>query len=84
MNWDDMRVFLTVARAGSISSGARQLHLQHSTVSWRINKLEQDIRVRLFDKVPSGYAMTSTGAKLMQAASRMESEVLSVDGTLSG
>ncbi len=84
VNWDDLRVFLTVARAGSISGGARQLDLQHSTVSRRMRKLEQDLGVRLFDKVPSGYAPTTAGENLVQAASRMEREVLSVDGTLSG
>lgn len=84
VNWDDLRVFLAVARSGSISSGARQLDLQHSTVSRRMRKLEQDLGVRLFDKVPSGYALTTAGESLVQAADRMEREVLSVDGTLSG
>lgn len=84
MNWDDLRVFLAVARAGSISSGARQLDLQHSTVSRRMRKLEQDLGVRLFDKVPSGYALTTAGEYLLQGADRMEREVLAVDGTLSG
>ncbi len=84
MNWDDLRVFLAVARAGSISSGARQLDLQHSTVSRRMRKLEQDLGVRLFDKVPSGYALTTAGENLVEAASRMEHEVLAVDGALAG
>ncbi len=84
MNWDDLRVFLAVARNGSISSGAKQLQLQHSTVSRRVRKLEQEIGVRLFDKVPSGYALTPAGEKLLQAADRMEREVLAVDGTLAG
>ena len=84
MNWDDLRVFLAVARNGSISSGAKQLQLQHSTVSRRVRKLEQEIGVRLFDKVPSGYALTPAGEKLLQAADRMEREVLAVDGTVAG
>lgn len=84
MNWDDLRLFLAVARAGSISSGARQLDLQHSTVSRRMRKLEQEIGVRLFDKMPSGFELTVAGDNLAQAAGRMEHEVLSVDGTLTG
>lgn len=84
VNWDDLRLFLAVARSGSISSGARQLGLQHSTVSRRMRKLEQDLGVRLFDKVPSGYALTTEGGGLVQAAGRMEREVLLVDGALSG
>lgn len=84
MNWDDLRVFLAVVRHGSISGGARQLALQHSTVSRRIHKLEQQLRTRLFDKVTSGYQPTAAGENLMQAAIRMEREVLSVDGSLAG
>ncbi len=84
MNWDDLRLFLAVARNGSISSGAKQLGLQHSTVSRRMRKLEQDLGVRLFDKVPSGYALTDAGERLVQAADRMEREVLGVDGALAG
>jgi len=84
VNWDDLRVFLAVARSGSISSGAKLLDLQHSTVSRRMRKLEQGLGVRLFDKVPSGYALTPAGENLMQAVSRMEREVLAVDGALSG
>jgi DNA-binding transcriptional LysR family regulator len=84
VNWDDLRIFLAVARAGSISSGARQLDLQHSTVSRRMRKLEQDLGARLFDKVPTGYALTTAGENLVQAAGHMEREVLTVDGTLSG
>ena len=84
VNWDDLRLFLAVARSGSISSGARQLALQHSTVSRRMRKLEQDLGVRLFDKVSSGYVLTTEGEGLAQAASRMECEVIAVDGALSG
>jgi DNA-binding transcriptional LysR family regulator len=84
VNWDDLRLFLAVARSGSISSGARQLDLQHSTLSRRMRKLEQGLGVRLFDKVPSGYALTTAGENLMKAAIRIERDVLSVDGALSG
>ncbi len=84
MNWDDLRVFLAVARSGSLSSGAKLLGLQHSTVSRRMRKLEQDLGVRLFDKVPKGYSLTSAGESLMQSSSRMEHELLAVDGALIG
>ena len=84
MNWDDLRVFLAVARNGSISGGAKQLDLQHSTVSRRVRKLEQDLGARLFDKVSSGYQLTPAGENLMQAAVRMERELLEVDGRLAG
>lgn len=84
MNWDDLRLFLAVARSGSLSSGARQLGLQHSTVSRRMRRFEQDIGARLFDKVPTGYELTAAGEHLLEAAARMEREVLAVDGSLAG
>lgn len=84
MNWDDLKVFLAVARSGSLSGGARQLDLQHSTVSRRMQKLEKTLGVRLFDKVPSGYELTDAGRQLEQAARQMEHEVVAVDASLSG
>lgn len=84
MNWDDLRLFLAVARTGSISGGARLLDVQHSTVSRRMRALEQKLGVRLIERKKSGYELTLEGENLKQAASRMESEVLEIDGTLLG
>lgn len=84
MNWDDLRLFLAVARSGSISGGAKLLELQHSTVSRRMRKLEENLGVRLFDKVRSGYELTPAGESLKSAASVMEGEALGIDGVLSG
>lgn len=84
VNWDDLRLFLAVARSGSISGGARLLELQHSTVSRRMHKLESDLGVRLFDKVRRGYVLTLAGENLKAAAMHMEREALGVDGALSG
>ena len=84
LNWDDLRIFLAVARNGSISGAARQLDLQHSTVSRRMHKLETALGARLFDKMPGGYTLTLAGEGLEEAAARMEQEVLGVDGRLGG
>ncbi len=84
MNWDDLRLFLAVARFGSISGGARQLGVQHSTVSRRIRQLEDKLGVRLFERKRGGYELTRAGEEVEAAALRMESEVLGVDGTLRG
>lgn len=84
MNWDDMRLFLAVARTGSISGGARQLGVQHSTVSRRMRQLEQKLGARLIERKKSGYELTEAGEKIKQAAIRIESEVISVDDALLG
>ena len=84
MNWDDLRLFLAVARNGSISGAAKQLGIQHSTVSRRIRKLEEKLGARLLERKKSGYELTPAGENVKQSASKMECEVLGVDGALSG
>ncbi|WP_018295431.1 LysR family transcriptional regulator [Mariprofundus ferrooxydans] len=84
MNWDDLRLFLAVAREGSISGGARKLGVQHSTVSRRMQTLETKLGVRLIERKKSGYELTPAGESLKIAACRMEHEVLEVDGFLGG
>jgi len=84
VNWDDLRLFLAVGRARSISGGAKLLDVQHSTLSRRMRKLEGDLGVRLFDKSRNGYQLTTAGKELWDAAIRMEAEALDIDGKLSG
>lgn len=84
MNWDDMRLFLAVARTGSISGAGRQLGVQHSTVSRRMRQLEEKLGARLIERKKTGYELTAAGEKIKLAAERMESEILSVDGSVLG
>jgi DNA-binding transcriptional LysR family regulator len=84
MNWDDLRLFLAVARSGSISGGAKLIGVEHSTVSRRVRKLEADIGARLLERKTSGYTLTAAGERLKLAACRMETELLEVDGALLG
>lgn len=83
MHWDDLRVFLAVAREGSISGGAKRLNVQHSTVSRRLQGLEETLGTRLLERKSSGYVLTEAGEKLKRSASRMEMEFLDVEGALS-
>ena len=84
VNWDDMRLFLAVARTGSISGAAKKLDVQHSTVSRRIRKLEEKLGARLIERKNSGYELTLAGESVKQSAHRMETEMLHVDGVVSG
>ncbi|MDQ6968375.1 MAG: LysR family transcriptional regulator [Mariprofundaceae bacterium] len=84
MNWDDLRLFLAVAREGSISGAARNLGVQHSTVSRRMRSLEAKMGVRLIERKKSGYELSAAGESLKLAACNMEHEVLSVDSNLGG
>ncbi len=50
MNWGDVRIFLAIADHGSLAGAARQLHVNHSTVFRRLNAIEDDLNVRLFER----------------------------------
>ena len=82
MHWDDLRIFLAVARDGSMSAAARRLAVQHSTVSRRIRTLEARLGTRLIERKRSGYELTAAGEELKLSASKMESEVLQVEEAL--
>jgi len=84
MNWDDLQLFLAVARTGSVSGAARRLAVQHSTVSRRLHKFEESLGVRLIERKKSGYELTEAGEALRQSAERIEQEVLEVDGRVQG
>ena len=72
MDWDDLRIFLTVARSESLSGAGKALRLDPATVGRRVARLEEGLALRLFAKSPQGYALTEDGARLLAHAERME------------
>lgn len=72
MNWDDVRIFVALVRAESLSLAARQLQVEHSTVARRIDSLEKALGLRLFDRLPRGWRLTSEGEQLFARAEQME------------
>lgn len=83
-NWDDLRVFLAVARAGSLSGAARRLGVNHSTVFRRISGLEETLGVRLFERLPTGYALTVAGEQTLGIVESIEADVATLDRTVTG
>jgi DNA-binding transcriptional LysR family regulator len=75
INWDDLRFFLAVAERGSLSGASRQLGVNHSTVFRRITQFEHRISVRLFERLPDGYQLTSAGEQMLERAGRVRDEV---------
>ena len=67
-NWDDMRVFLAVARAESLSGAAPVLKMDPATLGRRIARLECALGATLFLKSPQGYALTDLGARMRDKA----------------
>ncbi len=73
MKWDDLRVFLAVARQTGLQNAGRSLGLDPATVSRRITALEEALGSRFFDRSPQGYALTEAGRSLLDHAQAMES-----------
>jgi DNA-binding transcriptional LysR family regulator len=71
-NWDDMRVFLAVARGESLSGAAKRLRVDPATVGRRIARLEDQMGGVLFEKSPQGYALTDLGARVETHATQAE------------
>lgn len=71
-NWDDMRVFLAVARAGGLSGAAPGLKMDPATLGRRINRLEASMDAPLFVKSPQGYALTDLGQRMRDKAAEAE------------
>jgi DNA-binding transcriptional LysR family regulator len=72
MDWDDLRVFLAVAREGRVAAAARALAVEHSTVSRRIVALERDLGVSLFHRTADGHRLTAEGQIVLSDAAAME------------
>ncbi|MBM1631802.1 LysR family transcriptional regulator [Sulfitobacter mediterraneus] len=71
-NWDDLRLFLAVAREQSLSGAGKQLRLDPATLGRRVARLEKDLQAVLFVKSPQGYALTEAGSQLMERAETAE------------
>ncbi len=79
VNWDDLHVFLSLARSGKLTNVAKQLDVSHPTVARRIKALEESIGARLFDRLPDRYALTAAGEDLLADAETMELAAQSIE-----
>jgi DNA-binding transcriptional LysR family regulator len=82
MDWDDLKIFLAIARAGSVRGAAIELEVNQSTVSRRIAAFEKTIGATLFEKLPSGYEITAVGENILANAEQIEEQIFSIDRSL--
>jgi DNA-binding transcriptional LysR family regulator len=71
-DWEDIRVFIALARHGSLSGAARALSVNHATVARRMSSLERALGERLVERRPNGYVLTAAGDRALAAAKDME------------
>jgi DNA-binding transcriptional LysR family regulator len=82
--WDDMRVFLAVARTESLSRASPILRMDAATVGRRIVRLETELGVLLFVKSPQGYAITDLGSRMRNHATEVEASMSLAIGEAQG
>lgn len=82
MDWDHLRFFLELSRAGRLTTAARRMGVDHTTVSRRVQALEKDLGVTLFIRENTGYALTEAGRSLLPQVERMESASVQIEQSL--
>lgn len=84
IDWSDLQFVLAVANRGSLAGAAKALGVNHTTVLRRIQAFEEAHGVRLFDRLPSGYALTVAGDKALGTARSIADLVEELEGRISG
>jgi len=79
LDWDDLKLFLAVAEAGSFRSAASDLGLQASSVMRRIDQLEHRLRVKLFERAQGGVRLTAEGLTILDDARELKDRFLSIE-----
>ena len=84
IEWDDLRYVLAVAEHGGLAAAARALGVNHTTVLRRVNAFEEAQGLRLFERLPTGYALTAGGEEMLAAARSMSGVVADLERRLAG
>ncbi|MEQ6889024.1 LysR family transcriptional regulator [Halomonas sp. CS7] len=71
LDWQDIQIFLEVARSERLTDAARRLGLDHSTLSRRTRRFEQTLNTQLFERSTHGYHLTEAGQQLLAHAEEM-------------
>lgn len=75
-------MFLAVANGGTVRAAADALDLNHATVLRGVARLEQRLKTKLFEKLPSGYRLTSAGADIVDLAAQMSEASTKIEGRI--
>lgn len=78
-DWEDIRTFLAVARAGTLAAAGRVLDVDYTTVGRRVRALEQELGLTLFERVRDRYVLTEAAEGLRESAERMEDGALALE-----
>lgn len=75
LDWDDLRLFLAIARAGTLVGAGRLLDLDHTTLSRRLSGLEERLSIKLFERAGRRLKINAAGQQLRKTAEKLESNL---------
>ena len=84
MEWSDLKIFLAVARAGTLAGAAKRIGQTQPTMGRRLRTLEAAVGDALFQRTRDGFVLTAEGTVMLAHAERIEEEVLGLERKLSG
>src|ERR1700759_4807332 len=84
MEWSDLRIFLAIAREGTLGAAARKLGQSQPTMGRRLRALEEAVGHALFQRTGDGFVLTDQGSSVLAHAERMEEEALALQRQLAG
>ncbi|MCZ0736170.1 LysR family transcriptional regulator [Phreatobacter sp. AB_2022a] len=84
IDWDDLRYVLAVADNASLAAAARALGVNHTTVLRRVAAFEARLKVRLFDRLPTGYALTAAGEEILAMARELSGQMAALERKILG
>ena len=82
MDWDKLKIFHAVAEAGSFTSATVILNLSQSAISRQIQSLEDDLKVKLFERHARGLTLTENGEYVYKTAHEVISKLKEVETSL--
>ncbi|KJC59708.1 LysR family transcriptional regulator [Bradyrhizobium sp. LTSPM299] len=84
MEWSDLRVFLAIAREGTLGAAARKLGQSQPTMGRRLRELETSLGQTLFQRTADGFVLTDEGTSVLVHAERIEEETNALERQLAG
>ena len=84
IDWNDLRYFLAIARAGTLAGAARDLGVEHTTVGRRLSAIETALGARLLTRTPDGFSLTEAGRAIQPLAERVAADVEAIERRVSG
>ena len=84
LDWEKLRFFIVLARAGSLSGAAKRLNVNHATVFRQLNQFEESLNARLFVRSRNGYVLTDFGEALLKRSTEIEERMLALEREILG